>query len=168
MSDKSKIEWTDATWQTITAAKRIGISESEYVRQLSSGKKWCTACRDWHPRDQFGKDASRGDGLASKCLASKRCVTKRAAPTARKKRGWMAAVRDGDKKQARRRINYLVETKAIPHPDDLPCVDCLDEIFLNTYRHEYDHARGYDGENQFYVEPVCSRCHHNREQARHG
>ena len=49
-----------------------------------------------------------------------------------------------------RGINYLVETKAIPHPNDLPCMDCLDEVFLNTYRHEYDHARGYDGENQLH------------------
>lgn len=81
---------------------------------------------------------------------------------------WLTEIRDGDKKQARRRINYLVEQKRIPHPDDLPCWDCQDGIYLNVYRHEYDHARGYDGDNQFYVEPVCSRCHHNREDARRG
>lgn len=34
--------------------------------------------------------------------------------------------------------------------------------------HEYDHANGYDGENQLYVEPVCTTCHHAREEARGG
>ena len=70
--------------------------------------------------------------------------------------------------QARRRINYLVETGKIPRPAELPCVDCCDEVFLKEYRHEYDHAHGYNGENQLYVEPVCSRCHHAREEARRG
>ena len=84
---------------------------------------------------------------------------------ARNEDGWWRCVTETKNSRG---INYLVETKAIPHPNDLPCMDCLDEVFLNTYRHEYDHARGYDGENQLYVEPVCSRCHHNREEARRG
>jgi hypothetical protein len=33
-------------------------------------------------------------------------------------------------------------------------------------RHEYDHADGYDGDNQLRVEPVCQRCHRNREELR--
>lgn len=45
-------------------------------------------------------------------------------------------------------------------------MDCADEVYLRRYRHEYDHALGYDGVNQLYVEAVCSRCHHNREDAR--
>ena len=97
----SRIEWTDATWQTITAAKRIGISVIEYVRQLSAGNKWCTACRDWHQSCQFGKDVSRGDGLDSKCRESKRRTRVRTEQTPRQKRGWLVAVRDGDKKQPR-------------------------------------------------------------------
>lgn len=85
-----------------------------------------------------------------------------------RKRGWITPTRDGDKKQARRRVNYLVEQGRIPHPDDLPCMDCGDGVFSGVYRHEYDHARGYDAENQLYVEPVCSKCHHNREAMRRG
>jgi hypothetical protein len=83
-------------------------------------------------------------------------------------RAWLKPTRDGDKLQARRRINYLVEQGRIAHPDDLPCMDCGDEVFVRRYRHEYDHARGYAGQNQLYVEPVCSRCHHAREEARRG
>lgn len=70
--------------------------------------------------------------------------------------------------EARRRVNYLVEQGCIPHPEDLPCMDCADEVFSTRSRHEYDHAKGYDGANQLYVEPVCSRCHHHREEARCG
>ena len=81
------------------------------------------------------------------------------------RRGWLVPTRDGDKKQARRRINYLVEQGLIPRPDDLPCMDCADEIFSKQSRHEYDHARGYDSENQLYVEPVCARCHRQRGEA---
>jgi len=47
-------------------------------------------------------------------------------------------------------------------------MDCGDMVFVDQPRHEYDHARGYSGENQTYVEPVCQRCHRNREEARRG
>lgn len=129
--------------------------------------KWCTRCKVEHPRESFGRDASRGDGLSASCLASRRVTTAKVR-TEFKRHGWLKPTRDGDKKQARRRVNYLVEQGRIPHPDDLPCIDCADEVFPVDYRHEYDHARGYDGENQLYVEPVCSRCHHAREEARCG
>lgn len=128
--------------------------------------KWCTACQTSHERSAFGRDASRGDGLAARCLSSRRVLTRKPLPG--RARGWLRPTRDGDKLQARRRINYLVEQKRLPHPDDLPCFDCADEVFTNHHRHEYDHARGYDGANQLYVEAVCSQCHHNREDARHG
>lgn len=141
MSDKSKIEWTDTT-------------------------KWCTACKADHPISAFGKDKSRWDGLAACCLASRRVKVRKPRLGRPGRRGWQVPTRDGDKKQARRRVNYLVEQGRIPHPEDLPCMDCLDEVYINSYRHEYDHVKGYDGENQLYVEAVCSRCHHNREDAR--
>lgn len=143
MGDKSDIEWTDAT-------------------------KWCTACKRHHARSEFGRDRSRGDGLAACCLASRRVKTRKPQRGRLGVRGWQVPTRNGDKLQARRRVNYLVEQGRIPRPGDLPCADCADEVFIGTYRHEYDHAQGYDGENQLYVEPVCSRCHHNREDARRG
>jgi len=164
MSNTS-IEWTDRTWQTITAAKRIGVSVDEYATRRGRGEKWCTACKAWHSVAAFGSDPTRGDGLAARCTASKR-VKVRTPRKPQDRRGWQAPTRDGDKRQARRRINYLVEQGLIPKPSDLPCLDCADEVFSGNYRHEYDHARGYDGENQLYVEAVCSKCHRNREETR--
>lgn len=67
MGDKSGIEWTDATWQLITAAKRIGVPVDEYVRRIRNGEKWCTQCKQWHFRFIFPLDRSRGDGLAASC-----------------------------------------------------------------------------------------------------
>ncbi len=133
-----------------------------------TNSKWCTNCRAIHPCSEFGLDATRGDGLSASCLASRRVKVKQRGAGRPGRRGWDVSTRDGDKLHARRRVNYLVESGQIPKPSDLPCMDCGDEVYLAEYRHEYDHARGYDGENQLYVEPVCSRCHHNREDARHG
>lgn len=143
MAENSKIEWTDAT-------------------------KWCTRCKTRHPVGAFGKDRTRGDGLSASCLASRRVKERKPRLGRPGRRGWQVPTRDGDRRQARRRVNYLVEQGLIPHPDDLPCVDCGDEVYLRAYRHEYDHHQGYDGNNQLAVEAVCSRCHHNREEARRG
>ena len=167
MNDHHKIELNVMHWQTITAAKRIGISIEEYLRHKSAGQKWCTKCAQWHLVSEFGKDVHRGDGLSASCLRSKRVIQK-ALRFRHGRRGWLVETRDGDKLQARRRINYLVEQGEIPHPDDIPCMDCGDGVFAGCYRHEYDHVRGYDGENQLYVEAVCSKCHRNREDARYG
>jgi 5-methylcytosine-specific restriction endonuclease McrA len=79
-------------------------------------------------------------------------------------RAWLKPARGGDRKQARRRINYLVEKGRIPRPDDLACVDCGHKG--EDRRHEYDHARGYSAEHQLDVEAVCSKCHHARSDAR--
>ena len=149
------------------AASKIGVTLEDYRAKLAAGLKWCTGCKTWHNAEAFGVDLSRGDQRSAKCLSFGR-VKQRAIRTPPAKRGWIEAVRDGDKKQARRRINYLVEQGLIPHPDDLPCMDCGDMVFIEQFRHEYDHARGYDRENQLYVEPVCSRCHHSREEIRRG
>ena len=135
---------------------------------MSAKMKWCTACKTHHPLDAFGKDRTRYDGFAASCLASHRVKVRKPQLGSLGRRMWLTPTRDGDKKQARRRINYLVEQRRIPPPDDLPCLDCGDMVFTDRPRHEYDHAKGYDGENQLYVEPVCSRCHHHREEARRG
>lgn len=132
----------------------------------SSIEKWCTACKAIHNRSAFGRDPTRSDGLAARCLASRRVVSRKPQTGRSGRIGWLKPTRDGDKLQARRRVNYLVEQGRIPHPDDVPCMDCGDVIFANNYRHEYDHAKGYDGDNQLYVEAVCSRCHHSREDDR--
>lgn len=142
MSDRTGIEWTDAT-------------------------KWCTACKARHPVSAFGRDKTRGDGLAASCLASRRVKVRKTQVGRLNRPGWLKPTRDGDKRQARRRVNYLVEQGRIPPAEELPCVDCGDEVFVRRYPHEYDHAHGYAGENQLRVEPVCQKCHRNREDARH-
>lgn len=49
----------------------------------------------------------------------------------------------------------------------LPCVDC-GHIRSNSEerRHEYDHHLGYAAEHHEHVEPVCTTCHHRRENER--
>lgn len=77
------------------------------------------------------------------------------------------APRDGDRKQARRRINVEVRDGRRPHPNDLPCVDCghvWRECVGN--RHEYDHYLGYASEHHYDVQSVCNICHNNREKRR--
>jgi hypothetical protein len=154
-------------WHTITAAKRIGVPVDEYVALRRSGLKWCTACKAWHTTSAFGSDRDRGDGLTSRCLESKRVVVRVLHFRDGRKKGWLRPARDGDKLQARRRVNYLVEQGRIPNPSKLPCTDCS-KVFDGTHRHEYDHFLGYSGDHQLYVEPVCTTCHRKREESRRG
>lgn len=70
--------------------------------------------------------------------------------------------RDGDKKQARQRINVEVRSGRRPHPNTLPCVGCGHIWNEGERRHEYDHYKGYAAENHFEVEPVCTLCHRAR------
>jgi 5-methylcytosine-specific restriction endonuclease McrA len=69
VSDKSSIQWTEATWlwRAKAAAKRIGVTIDIYIAHLFIGEKWCCRCRAWHSRGVFGSDASRYDGLAASC-----------------------------------------------------------------------------------------------------
>lgn len=57
-----------------TAAKRIGVSFEGYLANLASGLKWCTGCRQWKLRIQFGKNRAHADGLCSICSD---CTTRR-------------------------------------------------------------------------------------------
>lgn len=52
------------------AAARIGIPFETYEAMLAAGMKWCTTCKKWHKRREFGADSSRTDGLSTRCLAS--------------------------------------------------------------------------------------------------
>lgn len=152
------------------AAGRLGLTPDDYQERLNLGLKWCGLCRAWQPLEGFGVDRSRGDGLASACIESRRAKA-RADYTPRthlsKGRSFVPA-RDGDKKQARRRVNYFVEAGLIPAPNELPCVDCGHEWELGGVRHEYDHHLGYAAEHHERVEALCSRCHHQRERSRSG
>ena len=78
----------------------------------------------------------------------------------------LAEARDGDKKQARARVNHRVDVGLIPDPNNLPCSDCGHIYVHGERRHEHDHARGYSRAHQLYVEAVCTTCHHAREARR--
>lgn len=71
--------------------------------------------------------------------------------------------RDGDKKQARQRINVEVKTGYRPHPNSLPCTDCGHVWSEGERRHEYDHYKGYSAKNHGDVEAVCTTCHSKRD-----
>lgn len=129
-------------WTDSTCRKCGIVLNSE--NRVEEGRRLCKPCKNSRVRSQYVKRGRQG------------------------RHGWLVPTRDGDKKQARRRVNYLVEQGLIPNPNDLPCIDCADEVFVQPRQHEYDHARGYNGVNQLYVEPVCVPCHHNREVARRG
>lgn len=75
--------------------------------------------------------------------------------------------RDGDKLQARQRINVEVRTGRRPHPNALPCADCGHVWSEGERRHEYDHHLGYDAAHHYDVEAVCTRCHHLRSAKTH-
>ena len=74
--------------------------------------------------------------------------------------------RDGDKLQARQRINVEVREGRRPHPNTLPCVDCGHEWSEGERRHEYDHHLGYAAAHHYDVEPVCTICHAERDNAK--
>lgn len=137
--------------------------------------KWCTACKTNHPLSEFGRDRTRGDGFAARCLSSRRSG---------RPRGWRgrapvnpatgrpgpipSPARDGDKRQARQRINVEVRTGRRTHPNLIPCADCGHAWSAGERRHEYDHHRGYAAQHHLSVEAVCTTCHHRREEARRG
>ena len=74
--------------------------------------------------------------------------------------------RDDDRDQARQRINVLVRTGRLPHPNTLPCKDCGHLWTTGERRHEYDHHKGYAAQHHYDVEPVCTTCHAARDSAR--
>lgn len=74
--------------------------------------------------------------------------------------------RDGDKVQARQRVNVLVRTGRLAHPNSLPCVDCGHIWKQGERRHEYDHHLGYAAKHHYDVEPVCTFCQRRRSMVR--
>jgi hypothetical protein len=70
--------------------------------------------------------------------------------------------RDGDKVQARQRINVEVRTGRRAHPNSLPCADCRHVWNPGERRHEYDHHNGYAAAHHYDVEAVCTVCHRRR------
>jgi len=77
------------------------------------------------------------------------------------------AARDGDHRQAVRRVREMVGRGFLPRAKAVPCVDCGHKWTPGGPRHEYDHYLGYaDAEQHETVEVVCSRCHRRRTNIR--
>ena len=156
-----------------TAAKMAGVSIEEYYRLVDSGYKWCTKCKGWHPVAEFGNDRSRSDGLSSTCVKGRRQLYRETyipvPEHLRKTPGPpIKPSEDGNKKQARRKVNRLVAKGKMAKPQALPCFDCghLGPQTTPQNRHEYDHFKGYAAENHLVVQVVCSSCHVKREIGR--
>ena len=154
------------------AAKRVaaavGLTLDEYLDKLKSGEKWCTGCKSWHHKGEFGPDKSRPDGLASTCARRRgeMRVSRQRRARVSKLGAFFVEARDGDREQARSRVNHRVKTGLIPHPNQLPCVDCGHVWLAGERRHEYDHHKGYSAQHQLDVEPVCTQCHRVRSERR--
>jgi hypothetical protein len=151
------------------AATRVGLSPGEYMARRDAGLKHCFRCSDWHPVAEFGPDASRSDGLAASCMRGRLNAYLSQAlpliPPPPRGRRYVEA-REGDYRQARRRVNHLVDMELLPRPNDLPCTDCGHVWTPGQLRHEYDHHLGYAAEHHEDVQAVCTTCHHDRETNR--
>lgn len=152
-------------------AALTGLSVDEYAARRARGEKWCYACREWRSTSEFQIDRSRGDGLSALC-GSCRATRARSRYVAKPRVSRigiaMVPARDGDRRQARARVNHQIEIGLRPAANSLPCVDCGDVWADGKPRHEYDHHLGYSPEHQLAVEPVCRRCHVRRTWDRRG
>lgn len=151
------------------AASRAGLSFDEYMARVSAGRKYCYRCESWKERDSaFNADASRTDGRHALCRECQSAAAKkRYVPVPPDEIQFGPAPippRDGDKQQARQRINVEVRSGRRPRASALPCTDC--GHIGNDRRHEYDHYLGYSAAHHYDVQPVCSRCHHLRDDKR--
>lgn len=145
-------------------ARKAGLSLEAYLRRCVT-HKYCWRCKLMQARASFAIDRSRHDGLVASCRTSTNDASrKHYTPTLKPRRRhvWIKSGRDGDKKQARRRVNYLVERGRIPRPDALPCTDCGQRWKRGLPRHEYDHHKGYAAKHHLDVQAVCRPCHDAR------
>ena len=150
------------------AAKVLGISLGQYEAHIENKEKWCTTCRSWKAWGDFAKGLG-SYGLSAQC---RQCQSdygkKHYIPIPREKRKKMgprpAFEREGDAKQARRRINVLVRTGRLPKPNNVPCQRCGHIHLKGEKRHEYHHVFGYSAGNHLLAVPLCTTCHHKVEK----
>lgn len=136
------------------AAKRVGLPLGEYLERLANGLKRCTICCEWKAVDLFNADRTRSDGRSARCKRCAKAIWRRRSLRSNKPR---KPRRDGDKLQARSRINHDVRLGLRPDPNSLHCAICGHKG--EDRRHEYHHLMGYAPEHHYDVLPLCSRCH---------
>ena len=140
------------------AAGRRGITVHQYLRKVKDGFKWCSGCKLWHLYIEFGLDSSRNDGLSTVCLKYRKIMYEKSYKQRPRKKGRkFVDPRDGDKKQARRRINHLVDIGLMPRPSTLICIKC--NGYNDSKRNEYHHHNGYGVDHHEDVIVLCSSCH---------
>lgn len=174
MGSKTGISWTGRKLGAMKRiAGRVGLDIEAFAARLAAGEKYCWRCRALHLRAAFDVDPSRSDGLNPSCRdsrasAQRAAYTPRPHPRQSKLGTFYAETRNGDRRQARARVNHHVDVGLIPDPNDVPCFDCEHIHMPGERRHEYDHHLGYAAEHQLSVQAVCVTCHHAREKNRRG
>lgn len=139
------------------AAKKAGLSIDEYLTKINNGYKKCTICEKWKFIDEFNKDKSRADGYSSRCKPCSTAIFRIKSMNTHPRQ----VRRDGDKIQARSRINIDITNGLRPDPNSLYCSLCGHKG--NDRRHEYHHVQGYEKEHHYDVLPLCTKCHHKIE-----
>lgn len=142
------------------AASLLGMAFDDYVGRIEAGEKNCIDCRQWKRRSSFNTDASRWDGLCSKCQS---CSSSRGIASYEPvhfddmKFGPTRNIVGGSDR-ARNFINEDVAKGRRPNPNDLHCALCGHKG--SERRHEYHHHMGYTPEHVFDVVALCTTCHH--------
>lgn len=150
-------------------AGKAGISVEQYLQKVSSGLKWCPNCKSSLSLELFQNHKRRDGEKYSYCKncansKSRECYQRRLSSPNKMLERKIVLPRDGDKKQARYRVNKEVEKGKIPHAQTVACIDC--GHVGTDRRHHYDHYLGYAGINHLVVECVCITCHQERERQR--
>lgn len=129
----------------------------------------CSRCDVIKGAEGFHSDKSHRDGRTSVCRQC-RNIHARSNYTVKdqpERHGPLPAPgRDGDKLQARHRVNRAILAGDLPPPNCLPCIDCNHVWRTGERRHEYDHHLGYAAQHHLCVQPVCTLCHSKRDNAR--
>lgn len=145
------------------AATKLKIYVEEYQQKINSGFKWCSHCRSFKPQILFNKSSRNKCQICSRAADRRRY--KPVPIEERKPRGFVPhPPRDGDKQQARNRVNRMVRNGKLPRAQAVPCTDC--GHIGRDILHEYDHYLGYAAINHLEVQCVCVPCHNEREQRR--
>jgi hypothetical protein len=148
-----------------SAAKRLGIPIEDYLEKINLNLKWCSVCQSWQNIHNFNQNRSAHDDKDKICRECRRSFDKaRYKPVEQRKPGRSKPSRDGDKRQARNKVNYAVACRKIPAAKTLSCFDC--GHIGGDRKHEYDHYKGYAGVNHLDVQCVCVPCHVKREKQR--
>ena len=149
----------------LIASKKIGCTIDEYNDKINIGLKWCFCCKSWKPNNEFSIDKSRYDKLNAKCNECRKQTYHdsyiKTGIIISKKGTRFTEIRDGDKGQARHRVNHLIEIGYIPKANDLPCSICGHVWVKGEKRHDYHHSGGYGIYHHETVISVCTKCHSN-------